>query len=194
MLQRARVIVLKAMPFSESDLIVRALSRSGSQMSFIAKGALKSKKRFPGPVLEPSAFIEAEYRPSKKSLHNLNQAWLLNSFPGLRADYDRLKTALYFLRVMAEMSQEGHQSGAEQMFHLLGNALEEAQTSPRLDMLKLFFQIRALYLQGVLPAKLSSQGILGSRLKSHSGFHLKSGEMQALSEEADLALSRYLEL
>ena len=193
MLLRARVIVLKTLPFSESDLILRAMKSDGSQMSFIAKGGLRSKKRFPGPVLEPSAFIEAEYRPSKKYLHNLRQAWILKDFPGLRKDYDRLELALYFLRVMAEMSQEGTED-SEEMFHLLGNALEEAQKSSRLDILKLFFQIKALFLQGVLPAELSCQGVLSSHLKSHAGFQLKDEELKALSAEAGQALSRYLTL
>ena len=46
MFLKDRIIVLKNQPFSESDLIVRGLNSRGCQVSFIAKGALKSKKTF----------------------------------------------------------------------------------------------------------------------------------------------------
>ena len=151
-IQRTQLIVLKTLPFSESDLIVRGLSQKGNQLSLIARGALKSRKRFAGGLLEPSSFIEIEYRPSKRSLHRLQQAWFLKDFRDLRKDYDRLELALYFLQVAGEISQEGTWD-SEELFHLLGNALKEAERSPCLGTLKLFFQIKILFLQGVLPKK-----------------------------------------
>ena len=172
-------------------MIVRGLGSGGNQMSFIARGALKSKRRFPGPVLEPSAFIEAEYRPSKKSLRGLNQAWMIKDFPGLRTSYDRLELALFFLRIMAEISQEGTNDSKE-MFNLLGSALGEAEASPRLDLLKLFFQTKVLFLQGVLPASPGCRAILALPLKGHAGFQMAEKDLQALSAEMSHALDRYL--
>ena len=98
MLVRDRIIILKNQVFSESDLIIRGLNSKGCQLSFIAKGALKSRKRFSGGVLDPTAYIELEYRPSKKSLHRLQQAWFLEDFSALRKDYNRLSLALYFFK------------------------------------------------------------------------------------------------
>ena len=44
MLVKEQIIVLNTYPYSESDLIVRGLNSKGCQISFIARGALKSKK------------------------------------------------------------------------------------------------------------------------------------------------------
>lgn len=190
MLVRDRIIVLKNQPFSESDLIVRGLNTKGCQISFIAKGALKSKKRFTGGVLDPTAYIELEYRPSK-SLHKLQQAWFLEDFSHLRKNYDRLNLALYFLKVIGEISQEGTED-SEELFHLLGNALMEAQESSRLDSLKLFFQIKVLFLQGVLPKELYLPEVLKSTLRKHRDFEMDGEEKKNFLGKLDRTLKHYL--
>ena len=194
MLKRERIIVLKTFPFRESDLIVKGLSAKGLQMSFLARGALKSKRRFAGGVLEPSSFIEVEYRPSK-SLHHLKQAWILKDFHELRKDYDRLQIAFYILKTADALSLEGGEEGdSKELFSLVGNALLEAQNSSRLQTLKLFFQIKLLFLQGVLPQKLSRADILSKTLQSHQTFNMKEEEEKLFSDQADQTLNRYLHL
>ncbi|MCY4512722.1 MAG: DNA repair protein RecO [Bdellovibrionales bacterium] len=194
MLKRVKIIVLKAFPFRESDLIVKGLSSDGLQMNFIAKGALKSKKRFAGGVLEPSSFIEAEYQPSSQSLHHLRQAWMLEDFHDLRKDYDRLQMAFYILKTAGALSLEGEEGDSKELFSLVGNALLETQRSPRLDTLKLFFQIKLLFLQGVLPQNLSRQEILNKTLKDHHSFNMNEEEQKKISEQVDQALNHYLHL
>ena len=191
MLVRDRIIVLKNQPFSESDLIVRGLNTKGCQISFIAKGALKSKKRFSGGVLDPTAYIELEYRSSKKFLHQLQQAWFLEDFFHLRRDYNRLNLALYFLKMIHEISQEGTED-SEELFHLLGNALREAQNSSCLDSLKLFFQVKVLFLQGVLPKELALPEVLKSTLKQHKVFKMNEKEKKLLLSKLDQTLKLYL--
>ena len=191
MLKRERIIVLKTFPFRESDLIVQGLSAQGLQMNFLARGALKSKRRFAGGVLEPSSFIEVEYRPSK-SLHHLKQAWMLEDFHELRKDYDRLQVAFYILKTASALSLEGGEDSKE-LFSLVGNALLEAQKTPRLKTLKLFFQIKLLFLQGVLPQKLSRTEILSKTLQDHQTFSMEEEE-EFFSEQADQTLDRYLHL
>ncbi len=191
MLERTRLIVLKSTPFSESDLILKGLSENGNQMSFIAKGALKSKKRFVGGVLEPSSFIGVEYRPAKNSLHKLRQAWFINTFLGLRKDYDRLELAFYFLKVVGDISQEGFNDSKE-IFHLLGNALVQAEKTDSLENLKLCFQIKILFLQGVLPQKFSYTSIVNQTLEDHSKIQIESKERQSLFQEVNQTLNHYL--
>ena len=191
MLLRDQIIVLKNQAFSESDLIVRGLNSKGCQLSFIAKGALKSKKRFSGGVLDPTSYIELEYRPSKKSLHKLQQAWFLEDFSGLRKDYNRLNLALYFLKVIYEVSQEGTED-SEELFHLLGNALTELQSSPCLDSLKIFFQVKFLFLQGVLPETYFSSEILKRNLKHHKDFKIDNETKKGYLNTIDQNLKHYL--
>ena len=193
MLKRERIIVLKTFPFRESDLIVKGLSAEGLQMNFLARGALKSKRRFAGGVLEPSSFIEVEYRPSK-SLHHLKQAWMLEDFYELRKDYDRLQIAFYILKTAGALSLEGGEGDARELFSLVGNALLEAQNSSRLKTLKLFFQVKLLFLQGVLPKKLSRADILSKTLQSHQTFDMRDEEEKTFSEQVDQTLNQYLHL
>lgn len=192
MLSREKIIVLRKMPFLESDLLIWGLNQKGSQMSFIAKGALKSKKRFKGGVLDPCSYIGLEYRPSQKSLHRLQQAWFLDDFPKLRTSYQRLSLALYFLKVLLKVSQEGEDF--KELFHLLGNALKEAETSPQLDNLKLFFQIKILFLQGVLEKEFYLTDILSKHLKDHAEFSIDSMEKTSLQSKLNNSLSNYLEV
>ena len=187
-IKREKIIVLKTFPFLESDLILRGLTSSGVKMSFIAKGALKSKNRFAGGVLEPCSFIEVEYKVSRRSLHRLNQAWFLKDFRGLRQDYHRLTAALYFVGVVESLSTESEQDSHE-LFNLLGNALIEAENTSHLENLKLFFQIKLLFLQGILPNPDRYSHILGRALKEHKDFNQTDKTLLLQSQKA---LNNYL--
>ena len=101
-------------------------------MNFFAKGALKSRKRFAGGVLEPTHYIEATYmaRSSRDAdpLHTLLEATLLRAFPNLRTDYDRLEAALHMLALVHKLGQQGVVDSPD-LFNLLGNALQAAEVS-----------------------------------------------------------------
>ena len=106
--------------------------------------------------MEPGYFIGVEYHVSKRSsLHQLQQAWFLKRFDGIRTDYNRLQLALYFLSVMNRISQEGMDS--PDLFHLLGNSLEAATHSEHLFILQFIFEFRLLCYQGILPKELQTE-------------------------------------
>ena len=188
-MKRSQIIVLKTFPFSEADLIVKGIDSRGRRMSFIAKGALKSRRAFAGGVLEPCSFIEAEYKPSKRSLHRLFQAWFLRDFRGLRENYSRLALALRFVALIESFStEETEGDSSKELFHLLGNGLSEAETSPCLENLKLFFYTKLLFLQGALPDPERHRLILSRPLREHKTFMPDPKEISR-SEEA---LNQYL--
>ncbi len=66
----------------ESHLIIKGLNSEGSVLSFFARSALKSRKRFPGGVLEPGHYVEIEYcAPSRVDGWNqLKSASILHAF------------------------------------------------------------------------------------------------------------------
>lgn len=119
----------------------------------MAKGALRSKKRFGGGVLEPSHFVEISYRDHSESapdrLHLLGEATLINGFEGLRTDFERLQLALYFLKVIHKLSQEGVVDDRE-IFDILGNSLTALETTKNSAELKLLFELKLLVHQGVI--------------------------------------------
>ena len=149
-----KVIVLKQHLFEESHLIIHTLNTKGSRLSFIAKGAKNSRKRFAGGVLEPGHFIGLEYRQSRRSsLHFLQDAWFLRRFDGLRKNYERLNMALHFLNLIEKISHEGMEDCAD-IFNLLGNSLQALEHSQDLSALQFVFEYRLLLSQGVLPKEL----------------------------------------
>ncbi|MCB0356025.1 MAG: DNA repair protein RecO [Bdellovibrionales bacterium] len=146
-----RVFVLRAIKYSEADLVIHALNKQGEKLNFIAKSALKSKKRFGGGVLEPLNYIEISYKENKDldKLHILNEAKIIDDFSGLRTEYERLELGLYFLQVIDKVSFSGDQHSPDS-FNLLGHALKQAQTTTKLNLLRCLFELKLLQYQGVL--------------------------------------------
>lgn len=162
-----RIIVLRKIKHGESDLILHTLSSCGEKLSFMAKGALKSKKRFGGGVLEPLHYLKVSYKPrenpSGEALHWLEEASLLNEFAALKTDYDRLELAFEFLQILSRVSHEGLEGG-EELFDLLGHALKAAEVVQDLGRLRILFELKLLWLLGVLPEELQGHPWLKSSM------------------------------
>ncbi|MBX2994021.1 MAG: DNA repair protein RecO [Bdellovibrionaceae bacterium] len=150
-LEKIRFFILKRTKFSEADLILQTLTPQGGKLSCLARGALKSKKRFNGGVLEPTHFVEAVIRPSAKAdgLATVEEAKLIEAFEGLRTSYDRLETALQVAQIVDKVAQPNDQN-SHHLFDLLGHTLRALQTAPSTVATKAQFELKFLYHQGVL--------------------------------------------
>ncbi len=143
-------IILRKIKYGEADLILHALSSTGEKKSFLARGALKSKKRFGGGVLEPTHHVKFTYSVSGKSdMHTLKEAQLLQGFEGLRLDYDKLNFALLALEFVAKVSLEGDSDSAS-LYNLLGHLLKALENAKDYSGLKMQFYIKLMRQQGVL--------------------------------------------
>ncbi len=151
---KERFIILRTMKYAESDLILHALSVKGERLSFLARGALKSKKRFGGGVLEATHFVAFTYKKanSEGQLHTLQEATLINDFAGIRTNYDRLELALHVLECVSKVSQEGDQN-SEFLFNLVGHTLRALETTQDHLVLKMHFYLKFLLQQGVVEAQ-----------------------------------------
>ena len=148
--ESARFLILRKIKYGESDLIIQALSSRGEKKSFLARGAVKSKKRFGGGVLEPLHFCEFLFQKNRSSeLYLLKEATLIEDFPGLRQDYDRLDFALRILECTSKVSQEGETDNAR-LFQLVGHALGYLEKTQELSIFKIQFYLKLLFQQGVL--------------------------------------------
>jgi DNA repair protein RecO (recombination protein O) len=147
----AKIIVLRAIKHGESDLIVHALDSRGAKLGLFARSAMKSRKRFGGGMLEPTHVLMAQYQEAKgeSTLHVLQEAQLIEAFPKLRLDYDRLQTALEILSLVEKSSVEGSLD-APQVFNLLGHSLTALQTATSPALLRLAFVAKLLASHGVL--------------------------------------------
>lgn len=144
-------ILLKKIKYSESDLIVYGISQEGEKLSFIAKGALKSKKRFSGGVLDPMHYVQLTYKEprSAEGLRWVQEAKLIRGFDKIRTSYDRLELAWKIIECIYFVSQEGDQN-SQLLFNLLGNTLKAVEEAENLELLKMHFFLKFLYQQGVI--------------------------------------------
>ncbi len=146
-----RFIILKKIKYGEADLIIQALGSDGSRSSFIAKSALKSKKRFGGGILEPLHFVNFTFKETHDStkMKTLSEATLIEDFKDIRMSYDKLILALFILNCVSHVSLEGDQN-SEFLFNLTGHSLRAVAKSESLNLLKLHFCLKFLYQQGVI--------------------------------------------
>ncbi len=194
---KEKIIVLRTFKWRESDLMVHGLTAEGARLSFLARGALRSKKRFGGGVLEPTRFIMAHYKPqasrdNENPLHTLQEAQILRDFEGLRQVYERLEVGLFMVGLMDKVAQPGI-SDAPELFDLLGNGLKAAESAVNLEVLRLQFEVKLLYLLGVLPTHGLYAELLRHALSEHQKIELESDDLRRLRTETKLCMQRYLE-
>lgn len=150
---QGQFLILRKVKYGEADLILHALSSEGEKMSFLARGALRSKKRFSGGILEPLHHVKLTYSASQRSeLHTLKEAQLLQGFDTLRTDYDKLTFALLALDCVGRVSLEGD-SESSSLYNLLGHTLKQLELVQGLPIIKTQFYLKFLLQQGVLEAE-----------------------------------------
>lgn len=172
---KAPFIVLKKLKYMESDLIIHALSAGGEKFSFLARGALKSKKRFGGGVLEPTHQALFTYQKpfAGGELHLLKDAQIIHDFNAVRRSYETLEFALQVIECIEKVSQQGD-SNSEVLYNLLGHTLKAIETTENLDILKVQFYLKFMMQQGVLTLEPWMGPFLKTQIQNHA--ELKSRE------------------
>ncbi|MGZ5278909.1 MAG: DNA repair protein RecO [Pseudobdellovibrionaceae bacterium] len=165
---KTKALILRATKYGEADLILQTLTSGGEKLSLLARGAVKSKKRFAGGILEPTHFVEVRF---KKALHQdrlstLEEASLINGFENLRKDYDKMEVAFFVLETLSKASQEGD-SISEGLFNLGGHSLKALEKVQSLKNFRLHFCLKMLYQQGVLEPESWMTPFLGTSMSEH---------------------------
>ena len=137
--ERLQAIVLRTVPYGESDLVVHLLVRGRGRVSAFARGARSSRRRF-GGALEPFLLVEAllAERPGQ-DLWMVREAAVLDAHAGLRDDLHRIAHAGYAAELAHELSRPAEP--ADGLFELLADFLRRLAagrpTSARLRALEL---------------------------------------------------------
>jgi len=142
-------IVLRSRPFGESDKIVSFFTENYGKLTGIAKGAMRSRKRFVNS-LEPFALVNLHFhdRPYN-SLAFIYAADLERAFRQLTNSLDRIFYASYLIEITDGLSGEREENPA--VFQHLKDGLgyiEENGTSLRFLT---FFELKLLRLAGYQP-------------------------------------------
>lgn len=152
--RQTRAFVLRKVNYGEKDLIVTLLGRDTGKFSAIARGARASRKRF-GGGLQPMRCLELTYsHKSASSLAFLREIDVVEDFPALESDFDRITIASYATELVREVSQEADPDEATfDLLRSLYRELSEADPSPlALEAVLHHFELSLLAVQGALPS------------------------------------------
>lgn len=169
-------IILHSIDFLESDKIICALTRDRGIINAIAKGAKRSKIRFPG-TLEPFCEVTMDvFLKREGELHRLESAQLTDAHLGIRENLDLLAHSTVLLELIKE--HLGQLDPSPATFEHLQNALEAMEPDRQ------WFSVWSVSLLNIL----SSLGY-GIDLKSQKSSDGRRPRMQnALSREASMFL------
>ena len=101
-------IVLRGYPFGEADRVVVILSPNNGKLRTVAKGVRKTKSRF-GGRLEPFTHVELVLYEGR-NLDTVTQASVIEAFPTLRSDLDRVLAAGTMVEAIDAVTQENESS------------------------------------------------------------------------------------
>lgn len=194
---KEKVFILRKIRYGDADLILSCLTPKGAKISFLARSAIKSKKRFGGGVLEPTHYVLAMYEDkssksqSENPLHTLKEASLLESFDGLRTDYTRLETALSFVKLVNEIVREGEVDSSD-IFNILGNTLKAAEKSQQLGWLRTQFEAKLLSNQGILEIQDEEEELLRMSIADHEKLQLSDDQWQRVRGRIKRVLAEYI--
>jgi len=121
-------IVLRSFPFGEADRVVVILSPNHGKLRTVAKGIRKTKSRF-GGRLEPFTHVDLVLYEGR-NLDTVTQVSIIETFPHLRGDLDRVMAAGTMVEAVDAVASEGEPS--LRLFLLLQRglrALEQGESS-----------------------------------------------------------------
>jgi len=150
--QQTEALVLRSLPFGESDLILHLLLPGSGRLTAIAKGARRSVKRFSGTLdLFQHLRVTVDQR-RRSSMARLDQATLLRNFEALRVDPARFALGCFLLELLDRLAPEGAApADAKRLFEFALAALSLIAERPVDPALRSLLQLRALDALGLRP-------------------------------------------
>jgi DNA repair protein RecO (recombination protein O) len=119
---RTRCLVLRTFDQGESDRVVHLYTETHGRVSAIAKGARRSKRRFPG-TLEILSLVDVRLvDPPRAQLMRLESAKLVGAFEGITSSLGRYAIACQFLELLDRLTAE--REAHPDLFHFAVGVLE----------------------------------------------------------------------
>lgn len=149
MIVKTEAIVLKRMDYRDTSRIVTLLTRDYGRISVIAKGARDSRNRL-GPLLDSLNHVQIVfYRNEGRDLHLITQCDLLQHFPLLTTDLERLGRSLAILE-LASTASRAEEEG-QPLFTMVLRSLQDINEGKNPFEVLLRFEITLLGLLGFRP-------------------------------------------
>lgn len=172
--QTTRAVVLRSWPYGESDKIVSFLTEHHGKITGIAKGAKRSRKRFPNS-LEPFSFVNLRFhdRPHG-SLAFILSADLLFGFKRLVTSLESIAFASYLVEITDGLIAEREENRA--VFQHLSDGLRYLEEQGASLTFLAFFELKLLTLAGYAPHLSSCRRCSRERSDNASRWHFSPRE------------------
>jgi threonine/homoserine/homoserine lactone efflux protein len=142
-----RGFIIGRLPFGNTSLIVRTLTREAGRLTFMVKGAARPKSPFAG-LLDLFYLADFLYAPSRTAeMHTLREVKLAEPHLGLRKSYANLIAAQYFAELIEAITEPGTPVPGE--FELFAKAVAYLCDTPVSWRVVERFEQRILTLAGV---------------------------------------------
>jgi len=147
---RTPALVLRKFDFGETSQVLHLLTRDHGRVHALAKGSLKEKSAFLGPI-DLLELGEARIYPRRDGLAILGGFERETAFPGARRVLERLEGAFAVLEILAESSREDQAD--PDLFDLGVETLRGLEGCPadQVPLAVIRFDLRALAVLGVGP-------------------------------------------
>lgn len=146
---KTHAIVLRALAYGESDLIMTFLTDDFGKLKGIAKGARRSKKRFVNALDLFSRSDVVFSRRGAEGLALIENCDVREHYPGIRADLEATLVATYFVDLADQFSAEGKHNA--ELFQDLQDFLALVGSGNSSETLIRIFELRLLKRAGFEP-------------------------------------------
>jgi DNA repair protein RecO (recombination protein O) len=146
---RTRALVLRTFDQGESDRVVHLYTEALGRVSAIAKGARRSRRRFPG-TLEIFSLLEVRLvDPPRAVLARLEGARLVRAFEGIPAHLGRYAVACQFVELLNRATPD--REAQPELFHFACGVLEVLDSETPDGLLALLVLAKTLARLGYRP-------------------------------------------
>jgi DNA repair protein RecO (recombination protein O) len=141
---------LRTRAFGESDLIAVFLTSDHGKLSGIARGAKRSKNRFPGPALEPFHEVRLRFaRRPHSELAFLHECRVVTSHHGIAASVEAFAWASYLSELTEAVAQPG--DAAPELFSIFRETMARLAAGETPEPLAHHFILTLLDIAGWRP-------------------------------------------
>ena len=146
---RTRALVLRTFDQGESDRVVHLYTEALGRISAIAKGARRSKRRFPG-TLEILSIVDVRLvDPPRAAMARLEGAKLARAFEGIPGNLGRYAIACQFLELLNRATPD--RQAQPELFHFALGVLDVLDRESPDELLALLVLAKTLARLGYRP-------------------------------------------
>ncbi len=145
----SNAVVLRSFKLGESDRLVTFLTREAGMVKAVAKGAVKSRKRFGGVLLTGNHVAIRVFIKKKTTLHRLDAADLVEAYSALSNDPALFAAGSHLLELTGAFAVQGENDPRQ--FALLTSTLRGLCNLGLEERLLRIFELRTLSYGGHAP-------------------------------------------